>query len=486
MRFVKGGLPQYVLVWAGLVLLGGALPAAAQGQPTTMLAPPSPQPQQGPPPPTASALAGSVPSPLQPGTLKLTMKESVERALQHNLAIVLGQQNVESARGSSLQALSGVLPEIGASMLERRQTTNLETFGITIPGFPALIGPFNVFDARVSLSQSVFDLGAIERNIAGNRNVDAVRYSLHDARDLVVVAAADLYFQVIAARARVLAAQAQVETADALARQASDMKQSGLVAGIDLLRAQVQTDTERHRLVTARNDEQRQRLMFARAIGLAPRQSFELVDEISYRPMEPVPLETAVRQAYEGRSDLKAAESRLKALEAEHRASMGERLPSVHLLADYGTTGLTIDSSLPTFTVMGVVRVPIFNVAAQRAHGVQTQAAVQRQSALVADLRAGIAYEVELALADVAAADERVKISKEATDLATQQLEQARDRFAAGVGDNIAIVQAQQALAASTDAYIQSLFSHNVAKAAFARALGNAEESGAQLFGFSR
>jgi outer membrane protein TolC len=134
---------------------------------------------------------------------------------------------------------------------------------------------------------------------------------------------------------------------------------------------------------------------------------------------------------------------------------------------------------------MGLVRVPIFNVAAQRAHGVQTQAAVQRQTSLVADLRAEIAYEVELALADLAAAGERVKVSKEASDLATQQLEQARDRFAAGVGDNIAIVKAQQVLAASTEAYIQSLFAHNVAKAAFARAVGNAEIR-RPLFGFSR
>jgi outer membrane protein TolC len=116
----------------------------------------------------------------------------------------------------------------------------------------------------------------------------------------------------------------------------------------------------------------------------------------------------------------------------------------------------------------------------------QSQAAVQRQASLVADLRAQIAYDVQLALADLAAADERVKVSKEGADLAAQQLQQARDRFAAGVGDNIAIVQAQQAVAAAADNYIASLFAHNAAKAALARATGNAEESAGRMFGFTR
>jgi outer membrane protein TolC len=97
-------------------------------------------------------------------------------------------------------------------------------------------------------------------------------------------------------------------------------------------------DVERHRLIVARNDEQRQRLAFARAIGLAPGQSFDLVDDMSYRAMDPVPLDAAVKQACDTRADLKAAESRLKALEAEHKASVGDRLPSVHVAADYGTT----------------------------------------------------------------------------------------------------------------------------------------------------
>lgn len=474
MTFAKGAA-------AGLALLLSAAPLAAQ---SAMPLQPAPA---GPPLPQQSPLAGSVPQrSVEPGTLKLTLKDAIDRALQHNLAVVLGRQAVDSAAGSRQQALSGVLPQVGGSLLERRQTSNLETFGITLPGVPPLIGPFNVVDARVSLSQTVFDLGEFARVSAGNRNVEAAQHSLRDARDLVVVAAATLYFQTIATHSRARAAQAQLETAEALSRQAIDLKQSGLVAGIDVLRAQVQADAERQRLIIARNDEQRQRLAFARAIGLPPGQAFELADDILYQPLQPVALDAAVKQAYEQREDLKSAQSRLRALEAEHRAATGDRLPSVHVAADYGTTGLTMASALPTYTMVGVVRVPIFNLGVQRGRVAQSLAAVERQQALVADLRAQIAYDVELALADLTAADERVKVSKETADLAAQQLQQARDRFAAGVGDNIAIIQAQQAVAAAADSYIASLFAHNAAKAALTRATGNAEESAGRVFGFIR
>ncbi len=476
MTFVNGAA-------VALAILLGAAPLSAQ---SALSLQPSPDAPQG-PQPSQSPLLGSVPQEaVEPGTLKLTLKDAIDRALQHNLAAVLGQQAVDTARGSRLQALSGVLPQVGGSLIERRQTANLQTFGLTLPDLPPLIGPFNVFDARISLSQTVFDLGEFARVAAGNRTLEAAQHSLRDARDLVVVAAATMYFQTIAAHSRVAAAQAQLGTAEALGRQANDLKQSGLVAGIDVLRAQVQVDTERQRLIIARNDDERQRLAFARAIGLAPGQVFELANDIPYQPLEPLTLAAAVKQAYEQREDLKSAQSRLQALEAEHRAAIGDRFPSLQVAADYGTTGLTVGSALPTYTMLGLVRVPIFNVGTQKAHVVQSQAAVERQQSLVADLRAQIAYDVQLAIADLAAADERVKVSKETADLTGQQLQQARDRFAAGVGDNIAIVQAQQAVAAAADSYIASLFAHNAAKAALARAMGNAEESAGRVFGFSR
>jgi outer membrane protein TolC len=62
-------------------------------------------------------------------------------------------------------------------------------------------------------------------------------------------------------------------------------------------------------------------------------------------------------------------------------------------------------------------------------------------------------------------------------------LTQSRDRFAAGVASNIEIVQAQEAVAETSEQYISALYSFNVAKALLARGLGVAEEATRQFLG---
>jgi outer membrane protein TolC len=64
-----------------------------------------------------------------------------------------------------------------------------------------------------------------------------------------------------------------------------------------------------------------------------------------------------------------------------------------------------------------------------------------------------------------------------ARDLAAQQLEQSRDRFAAGVANNIEVVQAQEAVALATDQFISAVYDVNIAKAMLAQSVGTAEDA---------
>ena len=82
---------------------------------------------------------------------------------------------------------------------------------------------------------------------------------------------------------------------------------------------------------------------------------------------------------------------------------------------------------------------------------------------------------------DLKAAQQRVVVAERAMGLAKEELTQAQDRFQAGVASNIDVVQAQESVAGATESYIASLYDHNVAKAAMARALGVAEATYKQL-----
>src|SRR6202030_3147930 len=91
------------------------------------------------------------------------------------------------------------------------------------------------------------------------------------------------------------------------------------------------------------------------------------------------------------------------------------------------------------------------------------------------DLRGRIDYEVRSALLDMNSAAEQVEVARSSVELAEEALTQSRDRFTAGVTDNLEVVQAQEAVASAHESYIQSLYAHNLAKVELARAIGDAE-----------
>jgi len=111
----------------------------------------------------------------------------------------------------------------------------------------------------------------------------------------------------------------------------------------------------------------------------------------------------------------------------------------------------------------------------------QADAALEGERAALEDLRARVRYEVEGAALDLKAAQDRVGVAERGMALAKEELTQARDRFQVGVASNIDVVQAQESVAGATESYIASLYDHNVAKAAMARALGLAEATYKQL-----
>jgi outer membrane protein TolC len=467
-----------------IVFLLAATTASAQPRTTTSTASGQPRTTTSISPP----FLGGVPSgTLSAEPLSLTIIDAINRALQHNLGLLNTEEEVNHAQGTRWKALADLLPNVDGRVAETRQVLNLAAFGFPLPaGFPSIVGPFNVFDARVSASQSIFDVRAINDVRAEGHNVAAARYDVKSARDLVVLVSADLYLRALAARVRTDSARAQMQSADAIFRQASNMKDSGLVAGIDVLRADVQLSTERQRVTAAQNDFEKAKLQLARIIGLPPGQAFNLVDELPYVPVPDMTLDAALEQAYKTRPDYQAALERVRGAEAERRSIVGELLPSVHVDANYGVLGLTPSDAQRTYAVVGSVSVPIFNGGLTRGRLAEADADLRNRRAEAEDLKASIYYDVRTAFLDLQASREQLQVATRARDLAGQQLVQARDRFTAGVTNNVEVVQAQEAVALSSEQYIAALYSYNVAKALLARGLGVAEDAARQLLGGGR
>lgn len=444
-----------------------------------LLAASAPALAQAPVLPRTSPFAGGVPSGAATAEpITVTIVQAVTRALEHNLGVLLAEQQTATAGGDRWIALSRLLPNANASITEARRKTNLEAFGFPLgPDFPRVVGPYNVFDARVFVSQSIFDADAMNEASAASHRLAAAQHNYRGARSIVLLASANLYLEALAAEARSAAAQAQLASSQAIHQQAIDLRQGGIIAGLDVVRAEVRVSSDRQRATAAANDAQKAKLQLARLIGLPIGQEFRLVDNIPLIPDSNVTLQQALDQAYAKRSDYQAAIEELKAAESSRKAAIGDHLPSVRVTADFGAIGLTPGSALPTFNVMGAVDVPIFEGGKQKGRLAQANAEVSRRSAALEDMKASVYYDVRMAFLDLEATKQQLDAATRGRELANQALQQSRDRFAAGVASNIEVIQAQEAVAVATEQAISAQYGLSVAKALLAQSIGSAEDA---------
>jgi outer membrane protein TolC len=419
--------------------------------------------------------------------LQIDFKDAIDRGLRNNLGLLLAGDQTQIARGERWKALSDMLPNLNAHVLESVQTQSLAATGfnklfplLSPPGsspgrLPRLVPAFNYFDARATLSQSIFDFKYLEKERSALESVKAAQFTYKDAREMVVLAVGNSYLQAIAAGARVETTEAQVKNAQALFNKASDQQRAGLSPAIDALRSQVELQTRQQQLIVARNDLAKLKLNLARIIGLPPGQEFVLTEKAPYQAFAALPLETYLQRAYAERADYQAALAQVRAAELSRRAAAAGRYPTIDLDANLGDIGVTPSQSNGTWQVNGGINIPIF--AGNRVHSdvLEADAQLKQVRSQLGDLRGRIDFEVRTALLDLNAAAEQVEVARSSVDLAEQALTQSQDRFTAGVADNLEVVQAQETVASAHESYIQSLYAHNLSKVELAHAIGDAE-----------
>ncbi len=414
-----------------------------------------------------------------PLTGPLTLHDAIARGLEFNLGKVGLAQAVRQAHGQMRVARSSLLPNLTAGLREDVQQTNLRALGLRfntpIPGlsFPTIVGPFNYFDLRATLTQTVMDFSAIHNYRSAEELVKANAAAMRDAGDLVVYAVAGAYLQAAAADGRLRSAQAQVETAQALLKQTEDRRRVGLSAEIDVNRSRVELQTEQERLATLENDLAKQKINLARLIGLPPASTYELAGELQSSPPLDMTFEQALPEAMKNRFDLKSSEAQVRAAERTEQAARAERLPSVALSADYGAIGTNPNQSHGTFTVVGSLRIPIWEGGRTEGSIEQANAALVERKAELDDTRGRIEADVREALLDLQTTGRQIDVARNNQQVARKTLELTRQRFEAGIIDQVEVVQTQESVAAADFDYVSSLFSYDLAKATLARAIGN-------------
>ncbi|HEY0795836.1 MAG TPA: TolC family protein, partial [Acidisarcina sp.] len=371
----------------------------------------------------SSAFQGSVVNEKATGEmLPLTLDDAIQRGLRHNLGVILSSVNTRTAAGQRLQELQGLLPSVNASAKEAVQQVDLQAQGLRIPGFPAIIGPFGYTDIRGSLSWSLINISSLQNYLASRHNFEATQLSLADARDMVVLSVGNAYLTCVAEAARIDAVQAQVATAKVSLDQAASNHQAGTAPLLDELRARVDYQTQQQSLISTQNQFEKDKIALARTIGLPLDQKFTLSDTAPYAAMDAIDVDSAVKQALENRSDLRAMQQQVEGAERSKAAATAERLPTVTFNGDYGDIGPTLGHSHGTGDAVGEVDVPVFEEARLRGDARRADAQLDQRRAQLSDLRGQVSADVRDSILDIHAAQQQVEVAQSNVKLANEAL----------------------------------------------------------------
>jgi len=430
------------------------------------------------------ALAFAATSPLRaqaPAPLRLSFADAVRQATGATQAappsVVIAGLRTDAASARVRQTRSGLLPSLSLSGGWLSRTFNTQAQGLTFPGIPKIIGPFDAYDGRVRVTQTLFDFANMGRVSAAKSQASAAGADRSAVLEASAQNVALAYARATRAQAVLNARQADSALAAELVNLAVAQQQAGVSASIDVTRARTQLAEAAGRLVVASNQLDRAKIDLARALGVDPVTPVTLTDTLNAQlgaADVPADRSAAVAQGVAARPDLAAELARGAAARTSASAISAERLPRLELEADYGLSGVALATSLPTRQVAVQVTLPILDGFRREGRLAEQQAVVRESDVRAHDLRDQVSADVDGALLDLRSAVAQQMIATERLQLAAEEVSQARARFKAGVAGNIEVINAQASLLRARDADIDARFAAVSARIALARSVGSA------------
>lgn len=427
-----------------------------------------------------------------PGTLSLSLDDAINRGTINNLQMLLATQQDRAVRGQILSAIYALLPNMKATLSTSANEINLAALGFKPQSLAAFGLPPNLIhtivkvdttSAQISMDQVLINLPDFLLYGAARSATTVSQMNLLNVRGGVVEAVGLRYLAALADQSQIANAQALVTADEDLVRHATALHDAGVGTNLDVLRARVQLDNDQQTLVKNQNAFAKDKIALNRLIGLPAEQELSLTDTVPYAELVELPLDQAKTVAYSRRKDLLALEAQQVVAHRARRAVAFERMPQLGFNGYYGVLGETHGLYHGVFTAQGVLKIPIFEEGRFRgesAIAAASEAGVARQ---IESLKVTIDAQIRAAMLDVRSASELVKVAQSNVALATQALSDTRDRYTAGVDDDLAVVQAQAQLEAAQSQLIGTQFAYNKAKLDLARNTGVVETQYKQYLG---
>jgi outer membrane protein len=404
-------------------------------------------------------------------TVSLTMHEAVKIALKQNPRLLAARIEALEVKQSAKVARSVFLPKATLGLEEQMQRLNLATnFGQE--SAPYSVGPYSNVQIGATFDVPIIAVSAWSSYQAEKRRAESSQEQAADVQESIASIVVAQYLSLLRSKATEQAVQSRIDLATVLLRLANDQLAQGTGTSTDSLRANVELHVEKENLVRAQSQTRAYGYGLAQVLGLKENQQVLAAESLTAADEQIPDEQQSLVEAFNTRPDLLAAEAQHQAARYDSKAAVEQRLPEFHFDGYWAQSGRNPAGALPIYIYQGEMRLPIFTGGRITAEFKRARLAADRSQQTVTERRDVITQEVRTALSTLDAARQELQLSTEALRLSTRELTESRDRFAAGITNNIEVITAQNSLAQATDSQIGAMYALQQAKADLSHARG--------------
>ncbi|MCL5062451.1 MAG: TolC family protein [Nitrospiraceae bacterium] len=391
----------------------------------------------------------------------LNLQRCIEIAIKRHPNIIAAMSTVDVNRSRIGQAQANYYPQLNwASGYSRYSPVSRTTSR-----------SFDEYTSSATLKQNIYDFGKTATQVDIQRlNLNSSRLDLENTSEQLIINVKQAYYGLLQAkRNRDVALETVRQFAQHL-EQARGFYEVGTKPKFDVTKAEVDRSNAKLNLIKAENALRIAKVNLNNALGLPEAPEYEIEDNLLFKKYE-IPLEGAIKRAYENRPDLKSIITKKNAAESSIELAKKGYYPTLSGNADYNWSGETFPLN-HGWDVGVTVTFPIFSGFLTKYQVNEARSNLNVLKANEEALRQGIFLEVQQAYLNLHEAEERISTAEITVRQAEENLELAKGRYAAGVGNPIEVTDAMVAYSNAKTAYIQALYDHKVAQASLEKAMG--------------
>jgi len=413
-------------------------------------------------------------------TQPITLQQALELARRNNQELQVALLQLERAQSGLKVAQAALLPSVGLNaQVARQQSATGQLSNELQRDIPPELrnsqndSPSTAFSGGAQLNYDIYTSGARSARI--RQAEEQLRLQELDVERLseeIRLNVATEYYNLQQTDEQVRISQAAVVNAEASLRDARALEEAGVGTRFDSLRTQVNLANAQQTLTNARSQQRIARRQLATRLNIAQSATIAAADPVRLAGLWNQNLENSIVLAYQNRPELQQQLAQRNINEQQRRQALAQLGPQVSLVANYELLDRFNDSVGLTdgYSVALRANLNLFDGGASRAQAAQAKADIQISETQFSQQRNQIRFQVERAYSELQSNLENVQTSEAALNQARESLRLARLRFQAGVGTQLEVIDAENALTQAEGNRINAILDYN-------RALANLQRS---------